>query len=260
MPEREIKRRVTDAASILGIEELLDRKPKSLSGAQRQRVAVARAVVRQAKVFLVDAPLSNFEARMRSEIVKLHQRLHATMIYATHDPLEAMTIADRIIIMNQGLVQQNDAPLRLYNEPANLFVAGFLGSPPMNFISGTLRDEGEKIRFRELDGGTIDIAFFASERPAARAFVGKNVILGIRPEDLTIDRLLSRVAEGKTDEIIMALSATVDGQATAHYIGDRLQGAGVKISRLAHGIPVGGDLDYLDDGTIATAMKSRASV
>lgn len=185
-PEREIKRRVTDAASILGIEELLDRKPKSLSGAQRQRVAVARAVVRQAKVFLVDAPLSNFDARMRSEIVKLHQRLHATMIYATHDPLEAMTIADRIIIMNEGLVQQNDAPLRLYNEPANLFVAGFLGSPPMNFISGTLRDEGEKIRFRELDGGTIDIAFSASERPAARAFVGKNVILGIRPEDLEV--------------------------------------------------------------------------
>ena len=185
-PKQEIKRRVTDAATILGIEELLDRKPKSLSGAQRQRVAVARAIVRQPKVFLFDAPLSNFDPRMRSEIVKLHQRLQATMIYATHDPVEAMTMADRIVVMNEGLVQQDDAPLRIYNEPANLFVAGFLGSPPMNFISGTLKGEGEKIRFREIDGGTIDIAFSAADRPGARDFVGKNVVLGIRPEDLEV--------------------------------------------------------------------------
>jgi multiple sugar transport system ATP-binding protein len=172
------------------IESLLERKPKALSGGQRQRVAVGRAIVRQPKVFLFDEPLSNLDAKMRvqmrTELMKLHQRLQATMIYVTHDQIEAMTMGDRIVVMNDGLVQQNDAPLVLYNEPVNLFVAGFLGSPPMNFISGTLKQEGDKIRFTEIEGGTIDVRFPAADRPAARQFAGQNVILGIRPEDLEV--------------------------------------------------------------------------
>src|SRR3954471_7985040 len=164
----EIKKRVNDAAGILGIEGLLDRKPKALSGGQRQRVAVGRAIVRQPKVFLFDEPLSNLDAKMRvqmrTEITKLHQRLQATMIYVTHDQVEAMTMGDRIVVMNAGVVQQNDTPLKLYNEPANLFVAGFLGSPPMNFISGTLKLEGDLIVFSEIAGGVINVRLPARER------------------------------------------------------------------------------------------------
>ncbi len=189
-PKAEIKKRVVDAASILGIENLLDRKPKALSGGQRQRVAVGRAIVRQPKVFLFDEPLSNLDAKMRvqmrTEITKLHQRLQATMIYVTHDQVEAMTMGDRIVVMDNGIVQQNDAPLVLYHEPVNLFVAGFLGSPPMNFITGTLKQDGDKIRFCEIEGGTIEVAFLASERPVAKEFIGKEVILGVRPEDLEV--------------------------------------------------------------------------
>jgi multiple sugar transport system ATP-binding protein len=195
----EIKKRVVDAASILGIEPLLDRKPKALSGAQQQRVAVGRAMVRQPKVYLFDEPLFNLSPKMRvqmrTEIIKLHQRLQATMIYVTHDQIEAMTMGDRIAVMNDGRVQQIDAPLVLYNEPVNLFVAGFLGSPPMNFISGTLKEDGDKLRFREDEGGTIEVAFAAADRPAAREFIGQNIILGIRPENLDVATLSRK--EGK---------------------------------------------------------------
>jgi multiple sugar transport system ATP-binding protein len=198
-PKAEIKKRVVDAASILGIESLLDRKPKALSDGQRQRVAVGRAIVRQPKVFLFDEPLSNLDAKMRmqmrTEITKLHQRLQATMIYVTHDQVEAMAMGDRIVVMDNGIVQQDDAPLLLYNEPANLFVAGFLGSPPMNFISGSLKEDGDKIRFRESEGGTIEVAFPTAARPAAREFIGKNLILGIRPEDLEVSKFSRK--EGK---------------------------------------------------------------
>ncbi|MFL6528900.1 MAG: ABC transporter ATP-binding protein [Chthoniobacterales bacterium] len=189
-PKAEIKKRVHDAAAILGIEELFDRKPKALSGGQRQRVAVGRAIVRQPKVFLFDEPLSNLDAKMRvqmrTEIAKLHQRLQATMIYVTHDQVEAMTMGDRIVVMNAGVVQQNDTPLKLYNEPVNLFVAGFLGSPPMNFINGTLKQERDSLVFRETEGGTVDIHLPAAERPGARDFVGKPMLLGIRPEDVEV--------------------------------------------------------------------------
>ena len=189
-PKPEIKKRVLDAATILGIEGLLDRKPKSLSGGERQRVALGRAIVRQPKVFLFDEPLSNLDPRMRgqmrAEMAKLHQRLQTTMIYVTHDHVEAMTMGERVVVMNEGVIQQNDAPRVLYNQPRNLFVAGFLGSPPMNFISGTLKQEGEKLRFCESADGTIEVAFPAAERAAAREYIGKNVILGIRPEDLEV--------------------------------------------------------------------------
>src|SRR5881398_3771653 len=184
----EIKKRVSDAATILGIEELLDRKPKALSGGQRQRVAVGRAIVRQPKVFLFDEPLSNLDAKMRvqmrTEITKLHQRLQATMVYVTHDQIEAMTMGDRIVVMNNGKVQQIDTPLKLYNEPDNLFVAGFLGSPPMNFINGELKQDRDTVVFKEMQGGTIEVRF--KDRPRAREVFGKPMLLGIRPEDIEL--------------------------------------------------------------------------
>jgi multiple sugar transport system ATP-binding protein len=189
-PKTEIKKRVNDAAGILGIEQLLDRKPKALSGGQRQRVAVGRAIVRQPKVFLFDEPLSNLDAKMRvqmrTEIAKLHQRLQATMIYVTHDQVEAMTMGDRIVVMNDGVVQQIDTPLALYNQPANLFVAGFLGSPPMNFVNGNLKQERDSFLFSEIEGGTIQVRLRMQDRPAAREFVGRRILFGIRPEDIEL--------------------------------------------------------------------------
>jgi multiple sugar transport system ATP-binding protein len=189
-PRAEIKKRVMDAASILGIEELLERRPKALSGGQRQRVAVGRAIVRQPKVFLFDEPLSNLDAKlrvqMRTEITKLHQRLQATMIYVTHDQVEAMTMGDRIVVMNGGVVQQTDTPLKLYTEPANLFVAGFLGSPPMNFINGTLKEEKATLLFSEIEGGTMQVRLPAEYRERASEWIGRPILFGIRPEDIEL--------------------------------------------------------------------------
>jgi multiple sugar transport system ATP-binding protein len=236
-PKAEIRKRVEEAAGILGIESLLERKPKALSGGQRQRVAVGRAVVRQPKVFLFDEPLSNLDAKMRgqmrTEIRKLHQRLQATMIYVTHDQIEAMTMGDRIVVMNDGLVQQTDAPLVLFNEPVNLFVAGFLGSPPMNFVSGTLKQDGDKMRFTEIEGGTIDVRFPAAERSAARDFIGRNVILGIRPEDLevaTFSRKEGKAAGSGFPAIVdlvepMGAETNLYLQTGAHTLVCRNQGA-----------------------------------
>ena len=207
-PKSEIKKRVIDAAAILGIEELLERKPKALSGGQRQRVAVGRAIVRQPKVFLFDEPLSNLDAKMRvqmrAEITKLHQRLQATMIYVTHDQIEAMTMGDRIVVMNNGTVQQTDTPLTLYNEPANLFVAGFLGSPPMNFINGSLKKEGDLLMFSEIHGGTIQVNLPAKARPAAAELAGKPVLLGIRPEDIELAQFAG------TNEATWSFPAIID--------------------------------------------------
>ncbi len=186
-PKAEIKKRVLEAAAILGIESYLDRKPRALSGGQRQRVAVGRAIVRQPKVFLFDEPLSNLDAKMRvqmrTEITKLHKSLQATMIYVTHDQVEAMTMGDRIVVMKDGFVQQIDTPLNLYNQPKNLFVAGFLGSPPMNFIRGKLKDAPDGVIFKET-GGVIECKI--PNRPAAKLFAGKEIVLGIRPESLRL--------------------------------------------------------------------------
>jgi len=193
-PKAEIAKRVKEAAAILGIESYLDRRPRALSGGQRQRVAVGRAIVRQPKVFLFDEPLSNLDAKMRvqmrTELTKLHQRLQATMIYVTHDQVEAMTMGDRIVVMKDSLIQQIDSPLTLYREPANLFVAGFLGSPPMNFIRGKLKESAGGVIFKESDGGVIECNL--GNRSGATAYSGREIVLGLRPEDLIVVQNVDR--------------------------------------------------------------------
>ena len=183
--KEEIRKRVKEAAQILDIEELLDRKPKALSGGQRQRVAVGRAIVRQPKVFLFDEPLSNLDAKlrvqMRAEISSLHNRLQATMIYVTHDQVEAMTMADKIVVMKGGLIQQIGSPLELYNKPVNRFVAGFIGSPPMNFMTVTVKEESGKII---VDEGDFSLGTTDKQNEKLKPYVGKQVVFGIRPEDI----------------------------------------------------------------------------
>ena len=192
LPKAEIAQRVQDAAKILGLEGVLDRKPKQLSGGQRQRVAVGRAIVRQPQVFLFDEPLSNLDAKlrvqMRREIARLHRELGATMIYVTHDQVEAMTLGDRIVVLNAGHVQQIDTPIALYERPRNRFVAGFIGSPAMNFIEGELTDDGGPAVFRTsgANGDAIRIAPGAETSRALSAHAGRKVVLGVRPEDLTV--------------------------------------------------------------------------
>ncbi len=183
-PREEIDDRVREAADILGIRDLLHRKPKELSGGQRQRVALGRAIVRKPKVFLFDEPLSNLDARlrvqMRTELSKLHARLNATMIYVTHDQVEAMTMGDRLVVMQDGRIQQVGAPVHLYRRPANRFVAGFIGSPAMNFLEGELvRDAG--LAFRR-DGLRLPIP--DRHRDSLTGHIGRRVILGIRPEHI----------------------------------------------------------------------------
>jgi len=184
-PKDEIKRRVDEAASILGIESLLDRKPRQLSGGQRQRVALGRAIVREPKVFLLDEPLSNLDAKLRvqtrTEITKLHQRLATTFIYVTHDQVEAMTMATRIAVMNFGVLQQLETPQNLYDRPDNLFVAGFIGSPAMNFFDGSLVKKDGKM-FVECESFTVQIPEERADTYAAHE--GNSVIFGLRPEDI----------------------------------------------------------------------------
>ncbi len=187
-PKDEIDKRVKEAAAILSIEKLLDRKPKALSGGQRQRVAVGRAIVRHPKVFLFDEPLSNLDAKlrvqMRAEISGLHHKLNATMVYVTHDQIEAMTMADKIVVMKDGLIQQIGSPLTLYNDPDNLFVAGFIGSPPMNFMPVTIKKEGGKMI---ADEGKFSIEVPAAKQNTLEPWLGKQVIMGVRPENLKVN-------------------------------------------------------------------------
>ncbi len=187
LPKDEISKRVNEAAKILDIAHLLDRKPKALSGGQRQRVALGRAIVREPKVFLMDEPLSNLDAKlrvqMRTEISKLHQRLQTTFIYVTHDQTEAMTMGTRIVVMKDGFVQQIDSPMGLYNEPANMFVAGFIGSPQMNFTDCKVTEENGVVSLA-FDGNTINLPDGIASKVKATDCIGKDVILGIRPEDI----------------------------------------------------------------------------
>jgi multiple sugar transport system ATP-binding protein len=182
--KREISQRVEEAADVLGITELLERKPKALSGGQRQRVAVGRAIVRQPAVFLFDEPLSNLDAKlrvqMRAEISRLHSRIKATMIYVTHDQVEAMTMGDRITVMKDGLIHQVDSPLSLYDRPTNRFVAGFIGSPAMNFLKGSL-ENGDGLAFQG-EAGRLGLSSEQASRLGE--YSGRQVYLGIRPEDV----------------------------------------------------------------------------
>jgi multiple sugar transport system ATP-binding protein len=187
--KKEIDRRVNEAARKLDIEKLLDRKPKALSGGQRQRVAVGRAIVRNPKVFLFDEPLSNLDAKlrvsMRAELSKLHQDLNATMIYVTHDQIEAMTMADKIVVMKDGKVQQIGSPLFLYNHPINKFVAGFIGSPPMNFLTMKVLEKGGQI---VVDEGSFELVPTVDQQKKLKDYIGKEVHFGIRPEDLAFTK------------------------------------------------------------------------
>jgi multiple sugar transport system ATP-binding protein len=199
----EIARRVQEAAAILGIEDYLKRKPRQLSGGQRQRVALGRAIVRHPQVFLFDEPLSNLDAKlrvqMRVEIKKLHNRLGTTAIYVTHDQVEAMTLGDRVVVMKDGLVQQVGEPIELYNQPANRFVAGFIGSPAMNFATVTLA-EADGALWAANGGMRIKVPAASASRLARQA--GRDAVLGVRPEDM-------RIATG-ADPVDMSLEAVVE--------------------------------------------------
>ena len=188
MPKEEIDKKVRHAAKILDLDKLLDRKPKALSGGQRQRVAMGRAIVRNPKVFLMDEPLSNLDAKlrvqMRIEISKLHEQLGATIIYVTHDQTEAMTLGTRIVVMKDGVVQQVDSPQNLYNSPSNLFVAGFIGSPQMNFLDAVINVKGDAVTATV---GKHVLKVPAAKAEALKAYNGKTVVLGIRPENVYDD-------------------------------------------------------------------------
>ena len=241
MPKNEIDTKVKEAASILGLLPYLDRKPKALSGGQRQRVALGRAIVRNAKVFLMDEPLSNLDAKlrvqMRGELIKLHNRINTTTIYVTHDQIEAMTMATRIVVMKDGYIQQVGAPKEIYDYPNNMFVAGFIGTPPMNFIEGVVNKDGNFVagdHKLEVPAGKLAIV-------KQHNFFGKPIVLGIRPEDIHDDKLVLKtypnsilkievdVAEllGAETNIYTAINgsnicASVDARADIK-IGDKLE-------------------------------------
>jgi len=219
-PKEEIDARVREAAKILGITELLDKKPKVLSGGERQRVAVGRAIVRQPKAFLFDEPLSNIDAKlrveMRAELKKLHQRLATTMIYVTHDQVEAMTLGDRIVIMKDGLVQQVDDPLTIYHQPVNRFVAGFIGTPPMNFLAGSVERADGGLIFTD---GELRLRLPDRMTSVLSSRLGAKCLFGIRPEDLACGprpqsanwaelRARVEVVEPLGDEMLVYLATT----------------------------------------------------
>ncbi len=204
LPRSEIDRRVHEAAAMLGIEELLDRRPGQLSGGQRQRVAVGRAVVREPAVFLMDEPLSNLDAKLRiqtrAELIKLHQRLGITTIYVTHDQVEAMTMGDRIAVMRGGEIQQCDTPQEIFDHPANRFVAGFIGSPPMNFIDATLAQHDGVIRV-EAPGVSVELPQETARLPEVEGRVGGPVVFGVRPSDIYDPALPGPVSPDETNTV-----------------------------------------------------------
>ena len=225
LPKAEIDKKVREAAEILDITALLDRKPKALSGGQRQRVALGRAIVRDPKVFLMDEPLSNLDAKlrvqMRTEITKLHQRLQTTFIYVTHDQTEAMTMASRIVVMKDGFVQQVDTPQNLYDYPANLFVAGFIGSPQMNFFDAKLVKRADGV-WAEFGSNAIKVPDAKVRKLVDESYIGKEVVMGIRPENIhNEERFLSaadnNLVEAKVEVVELMGSETylylkVDGK------------------------------------------------
>jgi len=245
-PKSEIDRRVQEAAQILNIAELLDRKPKQLSGGQRQRVALGRAIVREPAVFLLDEPLSNLDAKLRvqtrAEISRLHQRLGTTFIYVTHDQVEAMTMADRIAVMNLGVLQQVDTPQNLFNHPSNIFVAGFIGSPAMNFFDASITGDSQDLY---IDTGAIRLRLDGEIKNKLAADVGRNVVLGVRPDDIHHPDYLPAGVGGEklkaTVELVEAM-----GSETFVYITSSGQRYVAKIDPRAR-LQIGDEVELLYD-------------
>jgi multiple sugar transport system ATP-binding protein len=229
-PKAEIESRVRQAAGVLGLAGCLDRKPAELSGGERQRVAVGRALVRQPKVFLLDEPLSNLDAslrrQMRAEISRLHRQLATTMIYVTHDQVEALTLGQRIAVMKDGVIQQVADPMNLYRHPANLFVAGFIGSPPMNFFHGTVLAKGDALFFQEQAGTSpalpnpITVQLEDASIPPLRPYVGKSVIFGLRPENIACGPQPPDAPPGRTVEAVVEVVQPL-GSETHLYLASR---------------------------------------
>lgn len=219
MPKAEIDKKVQEAAQILDITEFLDRKPKALSGGQRQRVAIGRAIVRDPKVFLMDEPLSNLDAKlrnqMRAELIKLRHRINTTFVYVTHDQTEAMTLGDRIVIMKDGLIHQIGTPQEVFDHPANVFVAGFIGSPQMNFFDAKLIKTGDTYQ-AEVAGGVMPLGKKIQEELLAQSMESKPVILGIRPEHI----LLSEQAGPQTIEGVVDVSEMMGSEIHLHVTAD----------------------------------------
>ena len=228
-PRAEIARRVKDTAQILDLTACLDRKPAALSGGQRQRVALGRALVRRPGVFLLDEPLSNLDAQtrlqMRAEIARLHARLGSTMVYVTHDQVEAMTLGHRVAVMKDGRLQQVAAPIDLYQHPANLFVAGFIGSPPMNFFEGTLLGKGDALVFQERTSSgaaapnPITVRLDNASAPLLRAYVGKRVVFGIRPEHITCGPRLPETPPERAVETVVEVVQPLGSETYLHLAG-----------------------------------------
>jgi multiple sugar transport system ATP-binding protein len=218
--KREIEPRVTSAATMLGIDDLLKRKPGQLSGGQRQRVAMGRAIVREPDAFLMDEPLSNLDAKLRVEmrayLATLHQRLQTTTLYVTHDQTEAMTMGDRVAVMHRGRLQQVDAPQRLYDHPVNLFVAGFIGSPAMNLVQSSLAERSGGI-YAEFGPVCLRLPeTVLAGRPALRGYIGKPVIVGLRPEDIE-DAAFVPSANGSTLDVDVSLAEPMGAELIAHF-------------------------------------------
>jgi multiple sugar transport system ATP-binding protein len=252
--KREIEPRVTSAAEMLGIDDLLERKPGQLSGGQRQRVAMGRAIVREPDAFLMDEPLSNLDAKLRVEmrayLATLHQRLQTTTLYVTHDQTEAMTMGDRVAVMHRGRLQQVDVPQRLYDHPVNLFVAGFIGSPAMNLVESSLNERNGGI---DAEFGPVRLRLpetVLTARPALRGYVGKPVIVGLRPEDIE-DAAFVPSANGSTLDVDVSLAEPMGAELIAHFPLDASS-----VSSAA-GASVGGR-DGADDDAAAALMAADA--
>jgi multiple sugar transport system ATP-binding protein len=235
LPAAIIDQRVQQAAQILMISHLLERKPKALSGGQRQRVALGRAIVREPQCFLFDEPLSNLDAKlrveMRAEIKQLHQRLNATTVYVTHDQEEAMTLGDRVVVMHQGVVQQCAGALEIYHHPANRFVAGFLGSPPMNFFTGRLLEKSGALYF---DEGTGELPVADWAKAQLQAYVGRELVLGVRPESISDEAHARFAIQGNALSMRVTLVQPLGDKLAVHLATERHPKAVAQLDAFAH--------------------------
>ena len=258
----EIRRRVEHAADLLGLRPLLGRRPRQLSGGQRQRVAMGRAIVREPAAFLMDEPLSNLDAKlrvqMRTEIGRLHQRLRTTTMYVTHDQTEAITMADRVAVMRDGTLQQLDSPQVLYDDPVNLFVAGFIGSPAMNLVGARLSEDGGRVWAAFGSHRLVVPPAVLDRRPGARALVGRDVVLGIRPEDLEDAEFAPRADPDETVEVAVAIVEPLGAEVTAHFEVDAPPVTTADTLELAADVDPGAEV-VGGSGTTPAATGERAT-